>query len=184
MIVIADSGYAAEVAAIVASTGGAVAAILGPSELAELPAGPIALALGRPSVRAEFLDRLIDLGRTPATLVHADATIGPDVELGPGCIVSPGVRITANIRIGAAALVHTGVVLSHDDVVGRCVTISPGTTITGGVTLEDEVSIGAGVTVLPGVTIGRGAVVGAGAVVTRDVEPGATVVGVPAKPIG
>jgi sugar O-acyltransferase (sialic acid O-acetyltransferase NeuD family) len=184
MIVIADSGYAAEVAAIVASTGGVVTATHGSGDLAGLPPGPVALALGRPATRAEVLERLIELGRTPATLVHAEATIGPDVELGPGCIVSPGVRITANIRIGAATLVHTGVVLSHDDVIGRCVTISPGTTITGGVTLGDEVSIGAGVTVLPGVTIGRGAVVGAGAVVTRDVEPGTTVVGVPAKPIG
>lgn len=45
-----------------------------------------------------------------------------------------------------------------------------------------NVWIGRGVMVLPGVTIGDGAVIGANAVVTRDVAPGAVVVGVPARP--
>ena len=42
-------------------------------------------------------------------------------------------------------------------------------------------SIGSGATILCGITIGEKAMVGAGAVVTRDVAPGETVVGVPAR---
>jgi acetyltransferase-like isoleucine patch superfamily enzyme len=42
-------------------------------------------------------------------------------------------------------------------------------------------SIGSGATILCGVTIGEEAMIGAGAVVTRDVGPGETVVGVPAR---
>lgn len=52
------------------------------------------------------------------------------------------------------------------------------------VTIEDYVFIGPRAIVLPGVTIGKGAVVAAGAVVTKSVEPGAVVGGVPAKAIG
>ena len=49
------------------------------------------------------------------------------------------------------------------------------------VVVGTDVWIGGGAIVLPGVTIGDGAIVGAGAVVTRDVRPGATVVGNPAR---
>ena len=42
-------------------------------------------------------------------------------------------------------------------------------------------SIGSGAVILGGLTIGEGALVGAGAVVTRDVGPGETVAGVPAR---
>jgi maltose O-acetyltransferase len=44
-----------------------------------------------------------------------------------------------------------------------------------------NVWIGGGAIILPGITIGDNAIVGAGAIVTRDVPPGATVVGNPAR---
>jgi acetyltransferase-like isoleucine patch superfamily enzyme len=44
--------------------------------------------------------------------------------------------------------------------------------------------LGAHVCVLKGVTIGDGAIIGAGAIVTKDVQPGPKMVGVPARQIG
>ena len=52
---------------------------------------------------------------------------------------------------------------------------------TGEVVVGERAMIGAGAIVLPGVEIGAGASVAANSLVTRDVEPGATVAGVPAR---
>ena len=63
------------------------------------------------------------------------------------------------------------------------VEVAPGATLCGVVHVGINGWIGAGATVLPRVRIGADAIVGAGAVVTRDVPAGATVVGIPARPI-
>lgn len=202
MIIYATSGYAAEVVGIAQSVGHRVTAIWG-SDGARLaadrlaipfhevdqdhdvpPHGDVVIALGDNERRGSLHKRLAETGRTAVTLVHPDTTIGPAVDLGAGTVVSPGVRITANLRVGSGALVHTGAVLSHDDVLGDFVTISPAVTLCGGVTVGDRAWIAAGATVLPGVTIGEDAIVGAGAMVHRDVAPGTTVAGVPAKQLG
>jgi acetyltransferase-like isoleucine patch superfamily enzyme len=73
--------------------------------------------------------------------------------------------------------------VGHDAVLHDRVTVYPGANVSGSVTLEDDVSVGSNAVVLQGRTVGRGAFVGAGAVVTRDVRPGAVVVGSPARPL-
>ncbi len=49
------------------------------------------------------------------------------------------------------------------------------------VMIEDDVWVGIGAIILKGVRIGRGAKIAAGSVVTRDVPPGTTVAGNPAR---
>ena len=50
-------------------------------------------------------------------------------------------------------------------------------------TLRDAVVIGSGAQVLGPIEVGEGAKIGANSVVTKDVAPGQTVVGIPAKPV-
>ena len=49
--------------------------------------------------------------------------------------------------------------------------------------VEDDVAIGSGSVIMCGLRLGKGCTIGCGAVVTKDVAPGQTVAGVPARGI-
>ncbi|MEM8705241.1 MAG: acetyltransferase [Actinomycetota bacterium] len=138
------------------------------------------IAIGDPATRARLA---VEIGETvpPAVLVAADVSVGTDVECGPGTMIYPGAVVTTNVRIGAHSHVNAGCIVSHDVRIGDGVSLSPGVKLNGAVTIEDGAFLGTGAIVLPGRTVGQGAVVAAGAVVVDDVEPGSTVVGVPAR---
>jgi maltose O-acetyltransferase len=133
--------------------------------------------------RAILAERLAQVGagaviRPP---FHCDygynIAIGDGVFLNYGCIVLDVVAVT----IGDATQIGPGVqILTADhprDPAARATGAEWGRPIAIG----RNVWIGGGALILPGVTIGDDAIVGAGSVVTRDVAPGATVAGNPAR---
>lgn len=108
------------------------------------------------------------------------------VRVGSGCYLGDGVQLypwNAPISLGNNVLVAAG---------ARMITRKHGFAeldrpmaeqgySNAPIVIEDDVWIGFQAVILPGVTIGKGSIVGAGAVVTRDVEPGSIVAGVPAR---
>lgn len=141
------------------------------------------IGIGDTELRRSLDDRLRTEGLEPAILVHPAATVGSEMILGPGCVLTAGVRVTTNITFGRHVHLNLNCTVGHDSVLGDYVSVFPGATISGNVTIGAGTTVGTGANILPGVTIGPGSFVGAGAVVTRDVGPGQTVVGSPAKPI-
>ena len=80
-----------------------------------------------------------------------------------------GVIINSKVRGGKNVVLESGVVIGDNH--GQ----SP--------TLEDDIFVGSGAKVFGKLNIGSHARIGANAVVTRSVEDGQTVVGIPARPL-
>jgi UDP-2-acetamido-3-amino-2,3-dideoxy-glucuronate N-acetyltransferase len=125
--------------------------------------------------------------------VMPGARIGRDCSLGQNVVVMNGVRIGNNVKIQNNVSVYEGVELEDDVFCGPSMVFTNVINPRSAVSRKHEyrrtlvrrgATIGANATVVCGVTLGEYSFVGAGAVVTRDVEPFALVVGMPARRVG
>jgi len=146
------------------------------------------IAVGDSQLRERVANRLAVAGVTPFEIRAASAEVLTDNRIGEGAILCGFTTITANAVIGRYFHANLYAYVAHDCRIGDFVTFAPGVMCNGNVVVEDHAYIGAGAVLRHGtperpLVIGRGAVVGMGAVVTKDVAPGVTVVGNPARPL-
>lgn len=126
--------------------------------------------------------RMNDEIRAPyLRLIHRKAHVCDTATIGAGAVVCPFASVASHARVGEHALINYGATVGHDAHIGKWAILSPNCSVGGYATIRNGAYIGAGATVKQGVTVGEGATVGMGAAVIRDVDPGTTVVGVPAR---
>jgi sugar O-acyltransferase (sialic acid O-acetyltransferase NeuD family) len=148
----------------------------------------VVIAIGDGRVRAQLDERCSTFGIEPLSIEHPSVVKLDDVVIDEGAVLCSFVTITSNVRIGRCFHGNIYSYVAHDCRIGDFVTFAPGAHCNGNVHVHDHAYIGTGAVIRQGtperpLVIGEGAVIGMGAIVTKDVPPGATVVGNPARPL-
>ncbi|WP_424814457.1 sugar O-acetyltransferase [Roseococcus sp. YIM B11640] len=132
---------------------------------------------------ATLAERLAEVGEGAVIRAPFHCDYGFNIRLGAGTFLNFNCVVldVAEVTIGDCAQIGPGVQLLAADHPRDAARRREGWESGKPIHIGADVWIGGGALILPGVTVGQGAIVGAGAVVTRDVPPGATVVGNPAR---
>ena len=141
------------------------------------------MAIGDNRVRGVKYNLFKDAGFEMLSIVHPKALIDTEVVYGDNVIIEMGTAIHTHSTIGNNVFLGGDAMNGHHNIIGNHVLVGGNVSFGGAVIVEDYVSIGVGASIKPGVRLGKGCTVGVGAAVVKDVAPGTTVVGVPAKPI-
>jgi sugar O-acyltransferase (sialic acid O-acetyltransferase NeuD family) len=143
----------------------------------------VIVGIGDNATRHKVAANLAASGEHFVTAIHPRAVVAKDVQIGVGTVIFANAVVNTGSRIGAHVILNTACTVDHHNRLSDFLHIAPGAHLGGDVVVNEGAFVGMGASVMPQRTVGAWATVGAGALVQRDVRPGVTVIGVPAREI-
>jgi len=144
----------------------------------------IVVCVGKGSVRRAIVERLTAAGVSGdrfATVVHPHVHLPVSCLVGAGSILLDGTVLTTDVTIGEHVVAMPHVTLTHDDRIDDYATLCAGVSLGGSVHVGAEAYVGMNASVREGVSVGAASVLGMGSALLRDLPPGETWAGVPAR---
>lgn len=117
------------------------------------------------------------------TFIHSASEVPRRNIIGTGCILAPGTGLASDIVMEEFITIQSHAGIGHDVHIGAGTTVGAHCVISGYVHIGEGVVLQPNVVVLPHLRIGAHSRIGAGSVVARDVAPGTSVWGVPARKV-
>lgn len=134
-------------------------------------------------IRLWFYKKIMrfNIGSDSSVFMKCSFDCSGQLYIGNNCVINSGCRLDTrggisignNVSISSDTIILTADHDMEDNMVGRV----------RKVTIEDLVWIGTRAMLMPGVHIGKGAIIAAGSIVTKDVQQGEVVAGIPARVI-
>ena len=146
----------------------------------------ILVCIGSGKAREMVVDRLSVMGLHEARYATA---IDPSVQYPEGCRIGRGsillrnVTLTASVTLGSHVVAMPSVTFTHDDDGADFATFAAGASLGGGVRIGRAAYLGMNSSIRERTSVGAYATVGMGAAVLSNVPDGETWVGVPAHAI-
>ena len=142
-----------------------------------------ALAIAAPKAKEKVVANLLSKGCEFETIFHPSSCVKNFTKIGKGVIFFARVGVSVNVEIGDYVFINSDAGIGHDAKIGDFCTVFPKCNIAGGTELGRCVNVGAMAATFPGIKAGDYSTIGMNSAVIRNVEAGATVMGVPAMRI-
>lgn len=138
------------------------------------------VAIGNNRARLDLIQKLRATGFKLPNAISPRSYVSPHSRLGEGIAIFPGSVVSVGADLGDGVILNHCTAIAHDARLERGVHVAA-SVVGGRAVVGEGTNVWPGSTIALGVKVGKWATIGAGSLVMRDVEDGATVVGLPAR---